>query len=194
MCAISRLPAGLVSGLVLGTLVMMGPGVTMALAEDTVVDQAITLHRALARRNPLDAKVYVRLGDAYVQKSRETGDLAYLVLAEKALRRALELAPDHSAAMRHLAHVLATRHQFQEAAAQAARAVELAPNDAGAHGVLGDAYLELGRYDRAAEAYETMMRLRADLASYGRAAGLKSLRGEPRGAIDDLRRAVAWGE
>src|SRR5262249_28750200 len=130
----------------------------------------------------------------YIQKSRETGDVSYLALAEQAFRKSLALAPTNSAAARHLAHVFSTRHEFSAAAAEAARAVALDPDDAGAHGVLGDAYLELGQYERAAQAYETMMRLKQDLASYARASGLKNLRGDPRGAIEDLRRAVTWGE
>ena len=173
-------------------IIGLGPGV--APAQETAVDHSIALYRALARRNPFDAKAYVRLGDAYIQKTRETGDVSYLGLAEKALGKSLELAPANGATARHLAHVFAARHEFPEAVAQAAKAVQLAPDDAGAHGVLGDAYLELGMYERAGEAYDTMMRLSADLASYGRSSGLKNARGDARGAIDDLRRAVAWGE
>ena len=81
-----------------------------------------------------------------------------------------------------------------EAAAQAMKAIELDPKDGDAYGVLGDAYLELGRYDRAGEAYDAMMGLKSDLASYGRRSGLKNLRGDPAGAIDDLHRAVASGQ
>jgi tetratricopeptide (TPR) repeat protein len=175
-------------------LVVIGLVPRLAPAQETAVDHAIVRHQALARRNPFDARAYMRLGDAYIQKARETGDVAYLGLAERALRRSLALAPTDGAAARHLAHVFATRHEFPEAVAQARTAIALAPDDAGAYGVLGDAYLELGMYDRAGEAYDAMMRLRADLASYGRRSGLRNLRGDAPGAIDDLRRAIAWGE
>jgi tetratricopeptide (TPR) repeat protein len=175
-------------------LLVFGLGRGVAPAQETAVDHSIALYQALARRSPFDANAYVRLGDAYIQKGRETGDVSYLGLADKALRKSLALAPTNGAAARHLAHVFAARHEFPEAVAQAARAIQLAPDDAGAHGVLGDAYLELGMYDRAGEAYDTMLRLRADLASYGRSSGLKNVRGDARGAIEDLRRAVAWGE
>jgi tetratricopeptide (TPR) repeat protein len=60
--------------------------------------------------------------------------------------------------------------------------------------VLGDAYLELGRYDRAGEAYDAMMRLKSDLASYGRGPGSRTCAGDLAGAIDDLPRAVASGQ
>ncbi len=83
---------------------------------------------------------------------------------------------------------------FREAAAQALKAIELDPKDGDAYGVLGDAYLELGRYDRAGEAYDAMMGLKSDIASYGRRSGLRNLRGDSTGAIDDLHRAVASGQ
>jgi tetratricopeptide (TPR) repeat protein len=59
--------------------------------------------------------------------------------------------------------------------------------------VLGDAWLELGHYDRAADAYDAMMRLKSDLSSFARRAAMRNLRGDVDGAIDDLRRAVASG-
>jgi len=161
---------------------------------ETSPDQAIQREQYKLRRNSRDAGAYHRLGDAYVQKARETGDLSYLTLAEKALRRALEIAPGNAGAARHLAWVFSTRHEFAEAAAQALKAIELDPKDGDAYGVLGDSYLELGRYDLAGEAYDAMMRLKSDLASLGRRSGLRNLQGDPAGAIDDLRRAVASGQ
>src|SRR6185503_6439185 len=172
-------------------LLPLGPAPARA---ESSPDQAIRREQYKLRRNSRDAGAYHRLGDAYAQKARETGDVSYLTLAEKALRRALEITPDSAGAARHLAFVFSTRHEFLEAAAQALKAIELDPKDGDAYGVLGDAYLELGRYDRAGEAYDAMMRLKSDLASYGRRSGLKNLRGDPAGAIDDLHRAVASGQ
>ena len=173
-------------------LLLLPLGPASARAESTP-DQSIQREQYKLRRNSRDAGAYHRLGDAYAQKARETGDLSYLTLAEKALRKALEITPGNAGAARHLAYVFSTRHEFLEAAAQALKAIDLDPKDGDAYGVLGDAYLELGRYDRAGEAYDAMMRLKSDLASYGRRSGIKNLRGDPAGAIDDLHRAVASG-
>ena len=161
---------------------------------ETLPDQAIRREQHRVQRSPRDAGAYHRLGDAYIQKARTTGDMSYLDLAEASLRKALGIAPAHAGAARHLAYVFASRHEFQAAATQALRAIELDPTDGDAFGVLGDAYVELGAYDRAGEAYDRMIRLKRDLASYARASALKSLRGDPRGAIDDLRLAVASGQ
>jgi tetratricopeptide (TPR) repeat protein len=157
----------------------------------TPPDQAIQRQQRLLQRSPSDAGAYHRLGDAYIQKARETGDLGYLALAEQSLAKALAIAPAHAGAARHLAYVFSLRHEFPEAAAQALAALEIDPTDAGALGVLGDAHLELGLLDRAGEAYDRMMALKEDIASYGRRSGLRALRGDVPGAIDDLRRAVA---
>lgn len=147
----------------------------------------------LLRRNPEDVRAYHRLGDGYIARARETGDVADFDRAERALRRAVALAPDYAPAVRHLAYVLYSRHAFAEAATEAARAIALDPTDGAAHGILGDAALEVGQYDEAAEAYRRMMALGQDLHAYARRAGLASIRGDVDGAIADLERAIAEG-
>jgi cytochrome c-type biogenesis protein CcmH/NrfG len=122
-------------------------------AQSTAVDQTILRYQRLLQRNSRDATVYYRLGDAYMQKARESGDIAYIDLAEKALQRCLEIAPEHSGAARHLAYAMYMRHGFDEAAAQAQKAVTLDPTDSHAYGILGDAYLEVGKYEAAAHTY-----------------------------------------
>jgi lipoprotein NlpI len=45
----------------------------------------------------------------------------------------------------------------------------LRPSDPFNYGTLGDAFVETGDYDGAAEAFQTMLNLRPDSASYARA-------------------------
>jgi tetratricopeptide (TPR) repeat protein len=163
-------------------------------AQGTTPDQSIQLYQRMLRRNPADARAYYRLGDAYIQKARESGDVTFFNLAEQTLRKALELHAPFADARRHLAFVLYARHDFAGAAREAATAIQLNPTDGHAHGILGDAYLEVGKYDQARETYETMLRLQADLYAYSRLAGLKSLRGDAKGAIEDLERAIQLGK
>jgi tetratricopeptide (TPR) repeat protein len=162
-------------------------------AQSPRADAAIHYNQRLLQRNPYDAAAYYRLGDAYIRKAREVGDVTYFNLAEAALRKALERTPKHGGALRHLAYILYSRHQFPEAAAQAQRAVELDPTDGHAFGVLGDALLETGKYDEAAAAYARMIDLGEDLYSLSRRAGLKSVRGDVDGATRDLERAIVAG-
>jgi tetratricopeptide (TPR) repeat protein len=163
------------------------------MAQGAYTDRNIALYQHMVRRQPFDAGAYYRLGDAYIQKARETGDVMYYGLAEKALRKALDIAPHYSQALRHLAQTLYSQHAFAEAAVQAAQAITLNPADSHAYGVLGDAFFETGKYPQAEEAYRHMLQIQQDLYSYSRMAGFKSLRGDPHGAIADLERAMQAG-
>jgi tetratricopeptide (TPR) repeat protein len=165
-----------------------------AAAETTLADRAVLNAQRSLQRYPDDATAHYRLGDAYVQKARETGDAAYFVRAERALRKSLTLAPRHSGATRHLAYVLYSVHDFAGAAALATTALELDPADGHAYGILGDANLETGDYDEAETAYRRMLERQADLHAWSRLAGLKSIRGEPAGAIEMLGRAIEEGK
>ncbi len=162
-------------------------------AEPTTSDRGIQIYQWMIRRNPGDARAYYRLGDAYIQKARVTGDVGYLDLAEKALGKALDIYPHYGDASRHLAFVLYSRHDFSGAAVEAKKAISLNPSDSHAYGVLGDAYLEVGKYDLAKEAYQKMAQLGEDLYSLSRRSGLKNLEGDPEGAIEDLREAIEVG-
>ena len=73
--------------------VLAMPCVGSVSAQGRSTDQAIRLTQRQIQRQPQSATAYFRLGDAYIQKARQTGDLSYCTLAEQALRRSLELAP-----------------------------------------------------------------------------------------------------
>jgi Tfp pilus assembly protein PilF len=164
-----------------------------AAAEQLSADRAVQAGQRRVSRYPASAGAHHRLGDAYVLKFRESGDPAYLDLAERSLRRVLELAPNHAGAVRHIAYVHSARHEFVDAEREARRAVALDPADGDAWGVLGDALLELGRYGEAGEAYGAMAARGAGLPTLARLSGLKSLMGDPEGAIADLERALEAG-
>jgi tetratricopeptide (TPR) repeat protein len=169
-------------------------GAATADGGETPADARVRASQLLLRRHPLDARAHHRLGDAYIQKARETGDAKYFALAEEALRKALTIAPASSGAVRHLAYVLYSRHAFQEAATEARNAIALDPDDSHAHGILGDALLEVGQYAEAEHAYERMAALDLDLYALSRRSGLRSLHGDVEGAIADLERAIEDGK
>ena len=163
-------------------------------AQSTASDQTILRSQRLLLRTSRNATLYYRLGDAYIQKARESGDIAYITLAEEALQKCLEIAPAHSGAAWHLAYAMYMRHGFDEAAIQAQQAVELDPRDSHAYGILGDAYLEVGKYAEAAHVYQRMIQLQGDLYAYSRQSGLKSLWGDMEGAVADLHQAIRLGQ
>jgi tetratricopeptide (TPR) repeat protein len=176
------------------TLLMLAVSTQLAWTAESLSDRAIAQSQFKIRRHPNNPAGYYQLGDAYVQKSRESGDNSYLDLAEQALKKSLSLNPQQSGVRRHLAHVLASRHDFEGAAAEAQKAIALDPTDMDAHGVLGDAYLETGKPEQAEQAYKTMMTLKESLSSYSRRSSMKSLKGDASGAIADLKTAIELGK
>ena len=173
---------------------LVGLDTDLLWAQRSAADNHVAYYQQLLKRNPQNAKAYLGLGDAFIRKARETGDTSYFNRAEDALKRSLELAPENGGALRHLAYVFYSRHEFAPAAVFARKAVEMNSSDSDSYGVLGDALLEIGQYPEAQAAYAYMMELDESLYSYGRRAGLKSALGEVDGAIADLERAIAIGK
>src|SRR6266545_1350090 len=62
-------------------------------------DARIKALQAALRSNPTNADGFAVLGNAYLQKVRETGDSAYYVRAQAVLQRALEHGPHDAAAL-----------------------------------------------------------------------------------------------
>jgi tetratricopeptide (TPR) repeat protein len=160
---------------------------------DSAVDRTIVICQKILRVRPDDAAMYYKLGDAYVEKGRETGDITYYDLASQALQHALKIEPELGPARRHLAYVLYSLHDFAGAEREAGRAIALDPSDSNAYGVLGDAQLETGQYDAAAQAYARMAAIKDDLYSYSRRSGLETILGDNSAAVADLERAIADG-
>jgi len=142
------------------------------------------------RADPRDARGYALLGLAYQQRARETGDPTYYPRSERALRRALRLAPADAVSVGGLGSLALSRHRFREALALGRRALRFAPGSARTYGVIGDSLVELGRYDEAFRAFDTMAQLRPSLAAYARVSYARELLGRPQDAIAAMRLAV----
>jgi tetratricopeptide (TPR) repeat protein len=169
------------------------PAGTPMLAGDSGGADTATLVAGLQRRlktSPGDAQGYALLGLAYQQRARETGDPSWYPRSERALRRALRLAPENAVAVGGLGSLALSRHRFREALALGRRALRLAPASARTYGVIGDALLELGRYDQAFRAFDTMARLKPSVGAYARVSYARELLGRPRDAIAAMRLAL----
>lgn len=161
----------------------------------TPADRAIHEAEARLTAQPQDniSILSVALATAYMQKARESGDASYYGRAEAAVKQALSLQPDSVEALRTLAWVQTGKHEFRAALTVAERLRERLPSDPLVYGLLGDAAVELGEYERAEEAFQTMLDLRPGMASYSRASYLRELYGDPDGAIEFMERAVKIG-
>ena len=163
-------------------------------------DTAATIARLEQRVGaaPEDSEGLVLLGLAYQQRARETGDPSFYPRSEEALDRSLELAPDNDLALTGLAALAATRHRFEESRRLARRALDLNPYSAEALGVLGDALVELGRYEAAFATFDRMAATKPGLPSYARIAYARELKGKTDSAAEAMalaaRSAPASGE
>lgn len=145
------------------------------------------------RTSPNDPKNWVETGDAFAQLHRESEDTRYYDAAEAVYTEALRLAPGSLQALTGMAWVTGGRHQFDKSIAWGNQALTVDPQCVDAHGILGDAALELGEYDMAFDHYQEMMDLRPDLSSWSRGAHLLWVTGETDKAMTLMEQAIRAG-
>ncbi|MGH8999980.1 MAG: tetratricopeptide repeat protein, partial [Acidimicrobiia bacterium] len=143
-------------------------------------------------RHPDDAGAWAALGSALVERARVTADPSLYPRAEGAFDRSLTLQPEANlAALMGRGALANARHDFAAGLGWGQRAASLNPNSPEVHAVVGDALVELGRYEEAFEAYQTMVDIAPGLASYTRAAYALDLQGDTVGAQGVLELALA---
>jgi tetratricopeptide (TPR) repeat protein len=160
---------------------------------DSMTDKALTQALTKAREKPSGATAWTNLGDALSQKLRDSLNFKYYDYAEMAYRQALQLDPRSVDAMNGMAWVSGGRHVFDQSIEWANRALKIDPGNAPARGIIGDAALELGDYDRAFDEYQKMMDLRPDLSSWSRGAWLLWLTGNSSKAKWLMQKAIKAG-
>lgn len=152
--------------------------------------EVISALQVRVRARPDDWRALASLGLAAVQQARLTADPSWYPRAEQALRRSLALAPRANVdALLGMGALALARHDFAAALDWGRRARRANPDAARALGVVGDALVELGRYGEAFRAFQRMVDLRPDLASYARASYALELQGDVDGALRAMRLA-----
>jgi len=171
-------------------------------ASASATDLQIQTLQSHVKQEPNDYAGYDRLGSAFFQKARETGDIAYYDLAEQTLKQALALAPQDfraSGPLVHMALVYMGEHRFSDALVYAQKAISLGSGNLPAFAIEGDAYTDMGEYDEAATAYKTVQTLGRAISSPltlaymsdSRMAYLRFLHGDSAEAIRLMNRAIA---
>jgi tetratricopeptide (TPR) repeat protein len=157
-------------------------------------------YKRLARQieeRPDDPGPRLALVELFINEARISGEHGYYYPAAlKMLEQVLAGQPEETHRYRALfakATVRMALHQFSAAKETALEAARLNAFDAAIHGVLTDAYVELGMYPQAIEAAEKMVAIRPDLRSYSRISYLREIHGDVPGAIEAMRMAVAAG-
>ncbi len=153
---------------------------------------------ARLRQDAADAEARLKLAELFINEARITGEHPYYY--PQALNM-LNQIPDSSykgsdqrfRALYLKASVQLSLHDFAAAYATGEQARQIFPYNAGVYGVLVDAKVELGDYDRAVELCDRMVGMRPDLRSYARVSYLREIHGEVEGAIEAMEMAVAAG-
>jgi tetratricopeptide (TPR) repeat protein len=156
-------------------------------------DELISKWTDNTQHHPDHGDAWVGLGNARMQKARETMDAAWYGRAQAAYEKALALDPENVAALTGLAWVAGCRHQFEQSVEWANKALAIDPVDPTAFGLLGDAAVERGNYEAAFNHYQKMLDIAPNLASYSRAAHLLYLTGDTHGAVALMKKAIAAG-
>lgn len=162
-----------------------------ALLPNAAANERIAALEAERASGDADARELASLGLAYLSQARAEAEPAFLTKADAALTDSLAVEPrDNFEAFVGRAALANARHDFSGSIVWARRAIALNPHDSAPHGLLGDALFELGRVEAADAAYQRMIDLRPDMASYVRASYALGYGGNVTGAIEAMELAL----
>src|SRR5262249_16731621 len=134
------------------------------------------------------------LAGYYLQFLRETGDINYLNLAQKAADSSLAAMPaeQNPDGLGEMARVKFASHDFLGSRDDAQKLTTLSPMKSFPYETLGDALLELGDYDHAAQNYRRIEKSQQTMTVNleTRLARLATLRGDMEGAQDHFTNAL----
>ncbi|MDP9441936.1 MAG: tetratricopeptide repeat protein, partial [Actinomycetota bacterium] len=159
-------------------------------ASASATDREVAVQQAKLQATPDDANARLALATLFLQKVRETGDPTFYGKADALLTGLAKDRKDDPAVLIAQGGLALGRHEFDEALRLGRRAVDLAPGNSAALGVVVDASNELGRYDDALAATQAMVDAKPDLASLSRVSYARELRGDLDGAITAMAQAV----
>ena len=144
--------------------------------------------------HPANARLQGDLGIAYLQRARETNDPSYYSKAQTLLSRSLERDPGGLDATIGDGSLALSYHDFRAALRLGQRALTLSHGfSPPALAMIGDASVELGRYQQGFAAFARLGHLRPGLVAYARLSYSRELQGDVAGATRLMRRAVDAG-
>ena len=122
------------------------------------LERAIRMFNEAVGLDPEFADAHAALGRCYIHHAQGYGGEEYVTLAERALRRALEIAPASAEARLQMVHVDLHRGDKDRAHATIAELRREAPDDPAVLYVAGMLYRLEGLYDEAILAYDDLLR------------------------------------
>ena len=175
------------------TLLAIAPSERAAVSPSTTsgdgLSQALATLTARVAANTADDQAAVALADVLMRQARVTGDGSLPRRAEVALTDTIA-ATDSYLGRRMLGAVYLAQHRFLAALEAGRRAQRIRPDDSWNYGVIGDAAIELGRYDEAFAPSIAWRSLKPTAAAYARIAYARELQGNLDGAVTAMRMAI----
>ncbi|MBA2443535.1 MAG: tetratricopeptide repeat protein [Rubrobacter sp.] len=156
-------------------------------------DEIIADLQQRLEEDPEDFRSHIDLANAYLQKARENGDPSLYPRAEELLERAGEIEPQDPELLATRGVLALARHEFAGALELGEEALASNPDSARYYGIVGDAQIELGRYEEAVGSYQEMVDHRPDFESYIRVSHARELYGDPEGAMEAMQAALDAG-
>lgn len=115
-------------------------------------DEQIKFYIDKISQSPKNYPSYALLANAYLDKTRETGDPQYLAEARKSVEKSMEIQPNYQA-MKTAAMIANYSHRFSDAVIWAEKAAQGSPEglqlDSEVSAILIEAYLGLGQTEKA---------------------------------------------
>lgn len=150
------------------------------------------------QKDPNDYNAKLNIVQLYMNEARITGNFDYyfggsLAILDELLSNPKLSKDDKFHALFLKSTIFMSLHKFKEARDLGRQAVALYPQNAGIHGVLVDANVELGNYTQAVTMADKMVSIRPDLRSYSRVSYLREIHGDVDGAIQAMDMAVKAG-
>ena len=155
--------------------------------------ERVELLQRAARDGDADAGVLTALGQAYLQRARETGDPGFYSRAARSFDAALRRDARNVDAVLGAGTLAGLRHDFDEQLRRGLEARRLAPSLVAVLPVVADAQIELGRYGAAEQTLQQLLDVKPNLTSYSRVSYLRELTGDLPGAVEAMRLAVSAG-
>ncbi len=175
----------------LSLLAMVEAG-SLAAATSNPTEAVIRFLEVRIMQDPDDFPAVEKLGKAYLQRARESGDIDSYPKAERLFRNVLKWTPESYPLRVSLASTLVSQHKFREAAALAGKLTLEAPGEAPAFAVVGDALLEIGDIKGAESAYARLLGLAPSLSAYARVARVDWFRGNVAAALSNFSSALQF--
>lgn len=164
----------------------------LALGFDASDAPDIAAAQEALRSQPDASQSYTGLATAFLRAARSEG-AAHRAYARDVIEVGLARVGDAPRLRLLSAMLLLDDHRFEQVIVAATELTGALPYDPTPHLLIGDASLELGRYDDAETSFEAAINLRPDLRSYNRVGYMRWLYGDFEGAVGALELALDSG-